>query len=924
MEHRSADFTDWLPSYGGVKIIVIASRPLDCRDTIHDHNRLQSNAPAGSCQPDNNQRPTLHLNRRTPTNTTQYSARESSRLQKRAIRKVLQPNQVAFTGSKSVCETYFQNDSPALADSSQPQLLLNDLMNFPPGDDAELEFAITPDEIRQRLLKASNTSPGEDRIEYRHLKLLDTSGAVLSLLYNTIFRHQRVPRSWKTAHTVLIYKKGDQSDPSNFRPIALLSVLYKLLSGVIASRLQRWCRARTIMSAGQKGFLSGMEGCMEHSFLTEAVRTDAKRNHKNMEMLWLDLQNAFGSIPHEAMMQILSHIGVPPTILSLVLDVYCSATATYQTGDGPTEPVVMTSGVRQGDPLSPILFNICLEPLLRSVSRYAEDKGFGYSVHGELVSVLALADDICILGASRAATQQLLDAIVDAAQIVGLIFRPDKCCSFSYARGKPSSSDYALYGSAIGSLLEGDTYRYLGVPQGFDYPRGEAEKMTTSMEGDIELLKTSLLAPWQKLDAFKTAIQSRLRATYIQKNSLKHLKQSISRFARDICSLPDRSTAAYFYSDKSAGGLGLQDVTSEPDIQVVVQATRMLTCPDQLVSTVATKTLRSVVKRAFKKEPDGEQLNQYLSGAPIEGASTTGDIRNLFSRCRAAARRLCLNINFDEANLKIDFTSRRSETFAATPWNAARLLRKGVRQSHADKLKSLPDQGKFARGTSIDDFGLGSHFHVVGKGIRFCDWRFIHKARLNLLPVHSVVRKWKPGLDRCRRCGGVDETLPHVTNHCPALMVPIRRRHDAIVDRLRRALPRSLQGQAILDQHHPEDTDPRRRPDIVIADGNKTTVVDVCLPFENGADALPVAAARKAQKITESLVTSLRQRGRDAVCLPFVVGALGTWYPENSKVLRRLGVAKRYIPLFRRLCIADAIRSTRDVYVEFICGHRQY
>ncbi|CAM1299312.1 Uncharacterised protein r2_g920 [Pycnogonum litorale] len=561
-----------------------------------------------------------------------------------------------------------------------------------------------------------------------------------------------------------------------------------------------------------------MEGCMEHSFIAEAVRTDAKRNHKNMEMLWLDLQNAFGSIPHEAMMQILSHIGVPPTIISLVLDVYCSATSTYQTEDGPTAPVVMNSGVRQGDPLSPILFNICLELLLRSVSKHAEDKGFGYSVHGELVTVLALADDICILWASRAATQQLLDAIVDAAQIVGLTFRPDKCCSFSYPRGKPSSSEYALYGSAIGSLLEGNTYRYLGVPKGFDYPRGEAEKMTTSMEGDIELLKTSLLAPWQKLDAFKTAIQSRLpyilRATYIQKNSLKHLKQSISRFARDICSLPDRSTAAYLYSDRSAGGLGLQDVTSEPDIQV------------------ATKMLRSVVKRAFKKEPNGEQLNQYLSGAPIEGASNTGDIRNLFSRCRAAARRLCLNINFDEDNLKIDFTSRRSETFAATPWNAARLLRKGVRQNHADKLKSLPDQGKFARGTSIDDFGLGSHFQIGGKGIRFCDWRFIHKARLNLLPVHSVVRKWKPGLDRCRRCGGVDETLPHVTNHCPALMVPIRRRHDAIVDRLRRALPRNRQGEAILDQHHPEDPESRRRPDIIIiiVDGNKTTVVDSVFP----------------------------------------------------------------------------------------------
>ena len=74
-------------------------------------------------------------------------------------------------------------------------------------------------------VSAANTSPGSDRVEYRHLKRFEPSCSILPLLFDHCFKRRDVPPAWKSAITVLIDKKGSTEDPSNFRPIALMSCL---------------------------------------------------------------------------------------------------------------------------------------------------------------------------------------------------------------------------------------------------------------------------------------------------------------------------------------------------------------------------------------------------------------------------------------------------------------------------------------------------------------------------------------------------------------------------------------------------------------------------------------------------------------------------------------------------------------------------
>ena len=124
---------------------------------------------------------------------------------------------------------------------------------------------------------------------------------------------------------------------------------------------------------------------------------------------------------------------------------------------------------------------------------------------------------------------------------------------------------------------------------------------------------------------------------------------------------------------------------------------------------------------------------------------------------------------------------------------------------------------------------------ATGSFTRFCDWRFVHRARLNLLPVNSVSARSKPAhqreaASRCRRCGQQAETLPHVLNHCMRHSRAYTARHNSVVDAVVRAVPQQL-GEVALNHALPE-YGPDLRPDIVIRDNNSRTahIIDVTIP----------------------------------------------------------------------------------------------
>ncbi|GIY22739.1 retrovirus-related Pol polyprotein from type-1 retrotransposable element R2 [Caerostris darwini] len=97
---------------------------------------------------------------------------------------------------------------------------------------------------------------------------------------------------------------------------------------------------------------------------------------------------------------------------------------------------------------------------------------------------------------------------------------------------------------------------------------------------------------------------------------------------------------------------------------------------------------------------------------------------------------------------------------------------------------------------------------------------------------------------------------------------------------------------------------------------------DVTCPFENRKTTFDSARARKLAHY-EPLIPLYQAQGLQLQIVAILVGALGSWDPQNDTFLRRF-MSRSYLNTFRRLCVSDSIKWFRDIYVEFLTGHKQY
>ncbi|XP_075723829.1 uncharacterized protein LOC142765909 [Rhipicephalus microplus] len=202
-----------------------------------------------------------------------------------------------------------------------------------------------------------------------------------------------------------------------------------------------------------------------------------------------------------------------------------------------------------------------------------------------------------------------------------------------------------------------------------------------------------------------------------------------------------------------------------------------------------------------------------------------------------------------------------------------------------------------------------SHFMRSGKFTRFCDWRFIHRARLNLLPVNGA-NPWTTSADkRCRVCGYAVETLPHVLGHCMRHSVAYTSRHNKIVERVKQAASKKF---TVTHENRAVGTT-NLRPNLVLARGEEAIIVNVTCPFDNRLKVLEAARLEKERKY-ELVRDFLLRRYQRVTIEAVVVGMLGSWNPANDRVFKKL-CSRRYLRLLKKLAFQDKPSRTTAPFV---------
>ena len=857
----------------------------------------------------------------------QYDAATASRLQKlyrysrtRAIREVTEAEPTyCRISSDELFEHFhsiFQQGQPT--DQTMPTEVPPHI-ECSPDDQNPFAGEFTPKEVWARLHRCGNTAPGPDGIRYAHWRKIDKGGHALNAVFNAVHRLGSIPQAWGKSVTILIFKKGDKSDISNWRPISLSNTIAKLYSSLLANRLGRWATRNGRISAAQKGFMS-VDGCCEHNFALQAAIADARRSKRQCCIAWLDLTNAFGSVPHGTIFTCLKWAGLSEEAITVIRRLYAINTTNIRSQQGLTPEISIRAGVKQGCPLSPIVFNLAMEPIIRAVTQLRS----GYSLYGESMDVLAYADDLTFVSDNPEGLQAMLDMADRVATWAGLKFNSRKCATLHMdgKRREALPTQFRIQEGVPPALSEMEVYEHLGIPTGY-HIAPSADKALKDINLKLKMISDSLLAPWQKLDAINTFILPRvsfhLKNGVVQKGPLNLIDRDIKRIGKKCLNLPQRASAEPLYLSYQRGGVNLLPINVLADISQVVHGLGLLQSAH--LGQLSMAFLKSVVRKRIRRLPEPQDVANYLCGS-MEGAfaNEPTDISNIWTRLRSATRRLRSKINVswisdgDQITLCLNglVLRRRVAEYA---------LRNSIREYYRQKLLAKPDQGKVYEITSATN--PPNHFLRNGDFTRFADWRFIHRARLDCVPLNGSQRFGNRNR-QCRRCGYANETLPHVLCHCKPNFVSITKRHNAIQDRLVRAFNASASTTIRINQAVP-GLDVSLRPDLVAVNETcKTvTIIDVTMPFENRYAAFQ-AARHEKQKKYAPLAEHYTRQGYGVFLDAFIVGALGGWDPANENIINHLKLGHSYCRLMRKLMVSDAIRWSRDIYIEHLSGVRQY
>jgi hypothetical protein len=218
-----------------------------------------------------------------------------------------------------------------------------------------------------------------------------------------------------------------------------------------------------------------------------------------------------------------------------------------------------------------------------------------------------------------------------------------------------------------------------------------------------------------------------------------------------------------------------------------------------------------------------------------------------------------------------------------------------------------------------------NHWIHSGAYTTFADYRFAIRARLNLLPTKTVVKRvGKPNIDvTCPKCRRSPETLAHILNACTPNAGLMRERHNTVLSRLVRAIPNEV-GNVFIEQKIPESPGDLR-PDVVVLNQsqNTATIVDVTIPFETDESAFEEARNEKLRKYQPLRTWLEEEHGYQNTSIhAFVVGALGSWDSNNEDILRLLNIGRNYSTLFRKLCTSDAVRGSANIWRSSRAGNR--
>ena len=304
----------------------------------------------------------------------------------------------------------------------------------------------------QKLLKNLNPhkAGGPDGISPRVLKeLADELAPALTTIFQSSMSSGVVPADWRSAYVTPIFKKGEQYNPANYRPVSLTCIVCKLMEHIVVSSVMQHFEAHNLLNDRQHGFRRGRSCESQLLEFVEELTTNLESG-KQTDILIMDFAKAFDRVNHSLLIHKLQRYGIRGSTLTWINSFLKNRRQAVVVDGHQSSYVSVRSGVPQGSVLGPCLFlayiNDLPDKLTALVRLFADD-----------TAVYRIVDNC----QQQDQLQQDLQSLTDWEKSWDMQFHPAKCVSMSVTRSRrPLDRSYVLHGHNLDTV---HTAKYLGV-----------------------------------------------------------------------------------------------------------------------------------------------------------------------------------------------------------------------------------------------------------------------------------------------------------------------------------------------------------------------------------------------------------------------------------------------------------------------------